>query len=160
MAPSQSNTTKKAQCHHLPTIAHTPTNTVAAGTVSLGAAAAPQCPNPTYNRPAVGATITAVAGPLHGATNPNSNANNSMGQHPGGESNGVRGPTVVHRTVVVDSFGAPIWPAASIVQEGRDAAAVREAFEAAFGSPAHGGNTDGGEDTASEEIVAQTVAGR
>jgi len=80
MVPSQSNTTKKAQRHHLPTIAHTPTNTAAAGAASLGAAAAPQCPNPTYNRPAVGATITAVAGPLHGATNPNSNANNSMGQ--------------------------------------------------------------------------------
>ena len=141
-------------------IAHTPTNTAAAGAASLGTAAAPQCPNPTYNCPAVGATITAVAGPLHGATNPNSNANNSMGQHPGGESNGVRGPTIVHRTVVVDSFGAQIRPAASIVQEGRDAAAVGEALEAALGSPVHGGNTHGGEDTASEEIVAQTVAGR
>jgi len=61
---------------------------------------------------------------------------------------------------VVDSFGAPIWPAASIIQEGRDAAAVREAFDAAFGSPPHGGNTNGGEDMSTEENVAQTVAGR
>ena len=140
-------------------IAHTPINTATAGAASLGAAVTLQCPNPAYNCPEVGASTTAVAGLLHGATNPNSNANNAMGQHPRGGSNGGVGPTAPPSTVVVDFFGTQVCPPASIAPQGRAAAAVTEAFEAAFSSPARGGNTDGGDEMADRAHVAQTVAG-
>jgi hypothetical protein len=148
-------------CHrHLPMTTCTPAM-AAAGTASLRTTTTPQCPNPTYDCPEVGTSAAAVAAALHGAMNPNPNHNakNTVGQHPGGGSNGIGCATVPSRTVVVDSFGAHVRPVASIVPQGRAAAAVRKAFEAAFGSPIHGRNTDGGEEMAGGANAAQTMAG-
>ena len=97
----------------------TPTNVVLNGTASLGATVTPQHPNPTYDCPEVGASAAALAAAFHEDTNPNPNADNAVRQQPRGGSNGGGGPTVAHRTVLVDSFSAQIGPAASIVPQGR-----------------------------------------
>ena len=52
---------------------------------------------------------------------------------------------------MVDSFGMQVQPAASMVPQGRAAATVGEAFEAAFGSPTDGMYTNGRE----ERLVGQ-----